>query len=174
MNRRTFLEISCLGALGALARCASSTTRASDAGATSGDAAPMGDALMQRPDTGNLATDAESAAFVVGAFAIFLNDPSCSGHDHGCGVEASAYADDSPVSFLGGSHLVQFRPSELVRLERGEQLPCATSGAGPGHGHCGLAWRDGLFSPSRDRVDACEILPPGSGPMAICEARPRP
>ena len=74
----------------------------------------------------------------------------------------------------GGSHLVQFRPSELVRLERGEQLPFATSGAGPGHGHCGLAWRDGLFSPSRDRVDACEILPPGSGPMAICEARPRP
>ena len=169
MDRRTFLQLTGLGALGAIAGCAESTTRASDAGPTTGDA------LVQVPDTGNAAPDAGSAMLVLSSFRVVLNDPSCSGHDHGLVVEAGAYVDDTPVAFLGGSHLVRFRPSELAQLERGEQIPFATSGPGPGHGHCGLAWRDDApYEPSRTRVDACEILPsPDGGPLAACEARPR-
>lgn len=177
MDRRTFLHLSGLGALGALAGCAESTTRASDSGLAEADAriddAHVADALAQVPDGGHVALDAGSAVFVLSSFSVMLNDSSCSGHDHGLTVSAGTYLDDSPIDFLGGSHLVRLRPSELVRLERGEQVPFATSGPGPGHGHCGLAWREGLFEPSRDRIDACEILPPESGPLATCVERPR-
>jgi hypothetical protein len=178
MNRRTFLEMTGLGAIGSAlvaactSGCAETTTiDPSDASAPS-DAHPMGDALVQL-DAPNATPDATNAAFVVSStINVLLNDSSCSGHDHGFTTGPMAYTDDSPISFLGGSHLVQFRPSELMRLEAGEMLAFATNGPGPGHGHCGLAFRVEIAQPSRTRMDGCHILPPDSGPLAICELHP--
>jgi hypothetical protein len=172
MRRRTFLETAGLGVMGSMVGGALASGCAESSTIETADAASaMGDTLVQL-DAAN-AIDAPGAAYVVqSAFSVMLNDSSCSGHDHGCDVVPMAYADDSPVSFLGGSHLVQFRPSELVRLERGEMLAFATNGPGPGHGHCGMAFRVEIAQPSRTRMDGCHILPPESGPMAICELHP--
>ena len=186
MRRRTFMEMAGLGALGSIAGgalasgCAESVTAeaTTDAGSAPAiDARPMGDTLVQVPDAANLTTDAGAGLYVVtNEFEVLLSDVSCSGHDHGCVVEPALYTDDTPVPFLGGSHLVLFRPSELVRLQNGEQIPFATSGPGPDHGHCGIAIRADLPPPTRDRMDSCHILPPtpATDPMAICLLRPSP
>lgn len=183
MRRRTFIEITGLGCLGsAIAGCAGVTTRPvpePDAGAVESDAAasPPSDAAMAHdamvltadPDSGMPTGDAGTALVMLTAFTVILNDTSCSGHDHECWVAAGMYADDTPLVFNGpGSHQVAFRPSELWRLQNGEQVPFATNGTGPGHGHCGLAFREGLGVPSRDRVDTCDVLPPESGPPGVC------
>ena len=174
------MEIAGLGALGsslggALASgCAESVTRASpvDAAATPVAARVIGDALVQQ-DAANMTSDASAASYVIAMpFSVMLNDSSCSGHDHDCYVVPAAYTDDSPVSYLGGSHLVQFRPSELVRLAAGEPVPFATNGAGPGHGHCGIAFRAEVAQASRTRMDGCRIRPPATGANAICELHP--
>lgn len=167
MRRRTFLELTGLGTLGAIAGCAEARTLPVDGGAVpESDAAAASDAAVA-PDT-----TARRTAFVVAAFEVLLNDPSCSGHDHGFSVDAATYMDDTPVEFLGGSHLVAFRPSELLRMAGGEQLPFSTIGPGPGHGHCGIAFKLGAFLPSRDRVDACTTMSPPDGAQAVCEIRP--
>lgn len=174
MRRRTFLHLSGIGALGALAGCAEARTLVTDAGPTSeADATPTPDAPPRSPDAAS-APDAGAGPFVITTvISVFLNDPSCSGHDHGFSVSPGTFDDDTPLSFLGGSHLVAFRPSELLRIAAGEQLPFATIGPGPGHGHCGLAWLAGLYTPSRDRIDACTPMSPAEAPPALCEIRPR-
>lgn len=180
MRRRTFMEMAGLGALGSIAGgalvsgCAESLTHESpvDAAALPLDAHAMGDALVQQ-DSANVTSDASTASYVITMpFSVVLNDSSCSGHDHDCFVVPAAYTDDSPVSYLGGSHLVQFRPSELVRLAAGEPVPFATNGAGPGHGHCGIAFRTEYAQVSRTRMDGCRVRPPAMGQPAICTMHP--
>lgn len=187
MRRRTFLEISGLAWIGGtLAGCAESTTRlsvsddaatgATDAAMPAPDVGPAHDAavLVAEPDAGSPTDDASTALYVLTTFTVVLNDTSCSGHDHECIVSAGMYADDTPLAFNGaGSHRVVFRPSELLRIQNGEQIPFATSGPGPNHGHCGLAFREGLYVASRDRVDTCQVLAPPSGPRAVCGLHPR-
>ncbi len=170
MRRRQFMAVTGLGTLGTLAGCARSFTyeTTEDAG-TASDAALVSDAGLGSPD-------AASAAFVIATgFSVRLNDTSCSGHDHGCTVQAGAYDDDTPIEFNSpGSHTVAFRPSELVLLASGAQLPFATIGPGPGHGHCGMAWRGDLVpAPSLDRVDTCSVATPADQTPAICTMHPR-
>lgn len=164
MKRRKFLE---LGGVGGLALfgggCAMSRLADPDAGAgdANGDGEdPTHDGAMLVADGGVTGVDASAAgAFVIHeSFSVLLNDSSCSHHSHGVSVAATAYADDTPVHFSGGSHELAFLPSELVRLERGERIPFATIGAGPGHGHCGTAWRTEVGPEERDRVDVCQPL----------------
>jgi hypothetical protein len=174
MRRRRFVETMMVGGLGLAAGCAESRTAELDAGAPPTDARPPGhDATLVAID--GSVTDAASAMFAVAAgFTIMLNDTSCSGHDHDCWVEPTAWADDTPVTFNGpGSHMVAFRPSELVRLAAGEVLPFATSGPGPGHGHCGLAWRTELMPASRTRVDQCTTATPAGMTPGVCTMHPR-
>jgi hypothetical protein len=176
MRRRRFLETMAVGALGAATGCATSVTRAPDDGGatTIANDAPIGhDATLTAVDAAPV--DVDTSVFVItSAFLVQLHDTSCSGHDHDCLVEPASYADDAPVSFNGpGSHQVAFRPSELVRLQAGESLPFATIGPGPGHGHCGLAWRGDAPSPARGQLDACDIATPAGMTPAICAVRPR-
>jgi hypothetical protein len=162
MQRRRFLALSGLGTLGAMVGgCAEARTLPIDAGA-------IDDAAPPERDAGPTTSDAVTIA---AGFTVMLNDPSCSGHDHECEVAAGTYTSAMLPMFLGGSHLVVFSVDDLARLDRGEQIPFATSGPGPGHGHCGLAWKDGLYEPSRTRVDACTTHAPAGTPMAVCEAR---
>lgn len=129
-----------VGVAAAMAACGVSVQGEEDGGA--GDA---GDG-----DAGEGMLVSAIPAVVVGAagrvtirrsFDVLLEDRACAGHAHGLRVLAGSYDRDTPVEYLGGSHLVRLRPSELVRLEAGEVLPFATVGPGPGHGHCGRAVR---------------------------------
>lgn len=174
MRRRRFLETMAVGTLGAISGCASAVTRTDDTGPAPHDAAPPGhDAALLADAAPTI--DAGAAAFVITqAFVVMLNDTSCSGHDHECGVEPAVYADDTPVSFNGpGSHQVDFRPSELVMLAAGAMLPFATVGPGPGHGHCGMAWRTEIAPPSHTRVDACTTATPAGMTPGTCTGRVR-
>jgi hypothetical protein len=169
MRRRRFIALTGLGTAGVLAGCSRSFTIASivDDGGVPTDA-PLSSDASRTADTG-------TAAFVIAAaFTVRLNDVSCSGHDHECRVDAGAYDDDTPIEFNApGSHTVAFRPSELARLAAGAQLPFATVGPGPGHGHCGMAWRaDLLPEPSTDRVDSCTTATPAGAPPAVCTQHP--
>ena len=164
MQRRKFMALAGGAAVGVLSGCTRSfMLEAPDDGGTADDGA-------LRQDAAPLA-DAGAAPFVIGAaFTIRLNDVSCSGHDHACIAEAGAFADDAPILFNApGSHTVAFRPSELMLLAAGAQLPFATVGPGPGHGHCGLAWRMDLVPmPSVERVDDCTVATPPGMPAASC------
>lgn len=92
-------------------------------------------------------------------FVVILNDPSCSRHTHVLLVDPASYEDDTPISYLGGSHEVLMRPSELVDLAAGAKLPFATVGDGPGHGHCGTAWRESIHGGANPNLtDACVPL----------------
>lgn len=148
MRRRTFLELGAVGGVAVLVpACARSTVVQRDAGADDGavltaDAAPPVDGAV--------------ALYVIHeAFDVLLNDSTCSHHSHGCRVEPAAYEEDVPVRFLGGSHEVVFLASELVELERGARIPFATIGDGPGHGHCGTAWRTSVGPEEPMRPGAC-------------------
>lgn len=160
MDRRRFLELTGLAAAGLFhAACASSVTPEplleDDASPTPPDAARDAMRVDARVDA-PIARDVIPAAFVIReAFTVLLNDTSCSGHDHIIAVSPAEYVDDTPVHFLGGSHLLAFRPSELQQFERGERLPFATIGPGPGHGHCGVAWRTSVGPSEPTRVDVC-------------------
>lgn len=144
MNRRDFLELTTGAALGWMftAACEAET-------------GPLG----QVPDEGDggLVEDAgEPEEFVIREpFAVILNDPSCSGHVHGISVEAATFTEDTPIHYLGDSHELVFYASELMQLERGEKIPFATIGDGPGHGHCGHAWRVEVGPPDMSLIDMC-------------------
>lgn len=168
MRRRFFMQTMAVGALGAASGCATVTTRSDDAAPAPGDAGPSGHDATLVADAS--VTDAGATRFVVRtAFALLLSDTSCSGHDHECWVEAASHADDTAISFNGaGSHQVDFRPSELMMLEAGAMLPFATVGPGPGHGHCGMAWRMDLAPPTRTRVDACDTATPVGMTPGVC------
>lgn len=115
-------------------------------------------------DGGPLFTDASSfrdasvggALVVTAPFRVLLNDTRCSHNGHTCYVEPGSWDEDVEISFLGGSHEVRFRVSELILLEAGERIPFATMGAGPGHGHCGTAWREEVGGFDDTRVEVCE------------------
>jgi hypothetical protein len=174
MRRRFFMQTMAVGALGAASGCATAVTRIDDGGPGPSDAAPPGhDAALVAVDAAP-AIDASRATFVVRtAFSVLLSDTSCSGHDHECDVAPASYADDTPISFNGpGSHQVDFRPSELMMLEAGAMLPFATVGPGPGHGHCGMAWRTEIAPPTRMRVDACTTATPDGMTRAVCSLHP--
>jgi hypothetical protein len=118
-----------------------------DAAVLVADASIAPDAAMSR--------DGGVAALMVvrESFSVLFNDSSCSHHSHLLYVEAAEYADETPVRFLGGSHLLELRPSELLQLEAGERIPFATIGDGPGHAHCGTAWRTEVGPEEPDRPD---------------------
>lgn len=150
MNRRTFL-LGSGGTAGALlVGCSAAHDLPGDAGSSAHDGGPL------RPDAPPLRDATLGGALVVtSAFLVYLNDPSCSHNGHTVHVEPGAWDDDVEVSFLGGSHEVRFRVSELVALEGGARLPFATVGPGPGHGHCGTAWRSEVGPFDDTLVDRC-------------------
>ena len=168
MRRRQFIALTGAGTALALTGCARSfVAEAPPEDGGSADAALTSDAAV--------ATDAGMGAFVIAAgFSVLLDDVSCSGHDHECNVSAGTYATDEPILFNSpGSHSVAFRPSELMQLASGAQLAFATVGPGPGHGHCGMAWRSDLRpAPSVDRVDACAPITPVGMPQGVCILHP--
>jgi hypothetical protein len=168
MNRRRFLEITGLAAAAAAVQaCAASVYGIADGpadgatdGATDGDSRPPSDA--QRDG----AADATAAFVVATAFAVILEDTSCSGHNHSIRVEARAYGADEIVSYSGGSHLLQFSTRELSQLAAGERIPFSTIGPGPGHGHCGSAWRRELGPTTPPVTEQCVLRA-----TATCERR---
>jgi hypothetical protein len=163
MNRRTFLLRSSAATGALLVGCSAAHDLPGDAGPTHDSSAPDGGPLF--PDAPPLRDAAIGGALVIEtAFVVFLNDPSCSHHGHTVHVEAGAWDDDAEVSFLGGSHEVRFWVHELLALQAGERLPFATMGNGPGHGHCGTAWRREVGPFDGTLVDHC--TPRGT---AMCE-----
>lgn len=135
MRRRTFLIHT--GAAAALFSTGCSVAHLPDGDASTHDGGTL------RPDAPAPSDAGVPGALVIAsAFRVLLNDPSCSHNGHDCRVEPGRWESDVEVRFLGGSHEVRFRVSELVRLEAGERIPFATVGPGPGHGHCGTAWRE--------------------------------
>lgn len=181
MRRRTFLiHTAATAALFGGCSSAHSFPSNDDAGGrasddAAGDAASDGglpDAAPSVHDGGPLFADASSfrdaalgGALVVSApFRVLLNDTTCSHNGHTCFVEPGSWDDDVEISFLGGSHELRFRVSELMQLEAGERIPFATTGAGPGHGHCGMAWREEVGPFDDTRADVC--TPRGT---AACE-----
>ncbi|MFO0712908.1 MAG: hypothetical protein U0353_23845 [Sandaracinus sp.] len=162
MHRRTFLIRSSATAAALLAGCSSVHSPEGDAGPAEHD----GGTLF--PDASRLGADAavSTALAIAAPFRVLLNDPSCSHNGHDCYVEAGTWNEDVEISFLGGSHEVRFWVSELVRLERGERIPFATVGPGPGHGHCGHAWRSEVGPFDDSTPDRC--APRGT---AMCSMR---
>ena len=164
MNRRTFL-LGTSAATGALlVGCSEAHDLHDDAGPPAHDGgAHDGGALF--PDAPPQRDAALGGALVIAsAFVVYLNDPSCSHNGHTVYVEPGAWDEDVEISFLGGSHEVRFWVSELTLLEAGERLPFATMGNGPGHGHCGTAWRREVGPFDDTLVDHC--TPRGT---AMCE-----
>ena len=147
MNRRTFLLHTSATAMAIFSGCSAAHVTEGDASAHDGgtlypDASAQVDAVVP-------------GALVISApFRVLLNDSRCAHNGHDCRVEAGAWERDVEISFLGGSHEVRFWVSELVRLQAGERIPFATMGPGPGHGHCGTAWREevGPFDDALDDV----------------------
>jgi hypothetical protein len=146
MERRTFLKLA--GALAVpIFGCEAETE-------------PLIEREPLRADAGFMDGGEVDAGFVLTvreSFGVVLNDTSCSGHSHWLLVEAGDYSGGSPVSYLGGSHEVVFTPSELAMLERGERIPFATIGDGPGHGHCGTAWRESVGDADPNLPNACQV-----------------
>jgi hypothetical protein len=177
MQRRTFLSFLGLTTLGAtLSACAATIdgSEAPDGGpdddapdahattdaAVAVDVIPRVDVipLVDAEADARVAVDSTSGAVVISeTFEVVLNDSTCSGHSHSLTVIARTYPEGVPVRYLGGSHLVTLMPSELVLLARGARLPYATVGQGPGHGHCGTAWRSSVGPAEPHRPDACEL-----------------
>ncbi len=153
MHRRTFLFHGTLGSAALLAGCSSVHVPGDpipDAGATH-DGSPL------LADAASFRDAALGGALVITApFEVLLNDTTCSHNGHTCFVEQGSWDDDVEISFLGGSHEVRFFVSELVLLQAGERIPFATVGPGPGHAHCGTAWRREVGPFDDTLVDACE------------------
>lgn len=157
MNRRTFLIHTGAVTTALLAGCSAAHVEGGDASAHDGgtlypDAPPQLDAALP------------GALVIAAPFRVLLNDSRCSHNGHDCRVEAGAWEHDVEISFLGGSHEVRFWVSELLLLQAGERIPFATVGAGPGHGHCGTAWREEV-GPFDDTLDD-ECVPRGT---AMCQ-----
>lgn len=183
MNRRYFLKLSVASSSWALLGACEAGTKglvepaSGDTGVSAHDGAVLyQDAGTAAQDAGTAALDAGTAALDAGlldageadaglgppfsireSFTVILNDSTCSKHTHTAFVEAGTYAEDREVHFLGGSHALVFRVSELLRLERGERIPFSTVGPGPNHGHCGTAWRSEVGPPEPDRPDQCVV-----------------
>lgn len=163
MDRRTFLKLSGSTVFFAWGCEAETDPLSSDPDPVDGGTlypdARARDAGIEIPlDAGFVDAEAidAGAAFVIReAFNVHLNDTTCSHHSHGCSVRPAMYLEDTEVHFLGGSHEVVFWASELVRLQNSELVPFATVGAGPGHGHCGMAWRTSVGPEDRTRMDVC-------------------
>jgi hypothetical protein len=103
--------------------------------------------------------DAGLAAVTIGEqFLVHLNDSTCSHHHHGCYVKAGTYEVGVPVRYLGGSHEVTFLPEELEQLKNNQRIPFSTTGPGPGHGHCGMAWRKDAFPPDQSLEIQCDTV----------------
>jgi hypothetical protein len=174
MNRRRFLEITGLAAAAAAVQaCAASVYGIADGppdGATDGatDGAPRSDARPPSPDarTDGAAVDATAAFVVATAFTVILEDTSCSGHNHSIRVEPRGYGADEIVEYLSGSHLLQFSTRELAQLAAGQRIPFSTIGPGPGHGHCGSAWRRELGPTTPPVTEQCVLRA-----TATCERR---
>ncbi|MFO0728884.1 MAG: hypothetical protein U1E65_34210 [Myxococcota bacterium] len=196
MNRRAFLRFSAAGIGGftlAAAGCSAGTeglepqeeadagatpdAGATDAGAASPDAGTT--PLDAGADGGTLFPDASenlpdasepdaglSPLTIRSAFYVVLNDTACSRHSHQLQVSPGTWTEDVELRFLGGSHEVRFRISELMRLEASELLPFATVGNGPGHGHCGTAWRQDTVGPE-DPNRAQPMCTPGGTAMCL-------
>jgi hypothetical protein len=164
MNRRRFLETSGVGSLALFANACAMSRVADRDGGDAGEPAHDGAILVSDGAPFLIDANDPSAIVVAAGFSVLLNDSSCSHHSHGVDVAAGAYAPDVAVHFLGGSHELVFLGSELALLERGERIPFATIGPGPGHGHCGTAWRTEVGPEERDRIDVCQ--PRGT---AMCE-----
>jgi hypothetical protein len=173
MNRRRFLEITGLAAAAAAVQaCAASVYGIADGppdGAIDGatDDAPRGDSGPPSADARtDTAADATAALVVATAFTVILEDTSCSGHNHSIRVEARAYGADELVPYLSGSHLLKFSSRELAQLAAGERIPFSTVGPGPGHGHCGSAWRRELGPTTPPVAEQCVLRA-----TATCERR---
>lgn len=155
VNRRDFLKLTGVGAAGFAAwGCETDTITLEPVDGGAMEQAPQPeprpevDAGMGR-DASTI--DAGPPTYTIhGAFVVILNDSTCSRHTHSANVSAAVYVDDTPVHFLGGSHELVFKPSELVTLQEGAKIPFATIGEGPGHGHCGTAWRESVGPPDPD------------------------
>lgn len=179
MQRRSFLSLLGLTTLGATLSACAATIDGSEAPDGGPDDAPPAPDAHATPDAvaavdviplvdvtpradvdagARVDVDSPSGAVVISeTFDVVLNDSTCSGHAHALTVIARTYPEGVPVRYLGGSHLVELLPSELVLLERGARLPYATVGQGPGHGHCGTAWRSSVGPAEPHRPDACEL-----------------
>jgi hypothetical protein len=160
MRRRTFLKLSL--ALPLLEACEAGTERlgrAPDPDSGSAASNDAGGPLFQDggpPDAGVVDSGAPPIFEISQPFDVLLNDSTCSKHSHWVSVEAAVYTEDTPVHFLGGSHELIFLASELVLLEQGNRIPFATIGPGPGHGHCGTAWRMEVGPEEPNRPDQCQ------------------
>ncbi len=160
MNRRTFLLTTSATAAALVTGCSATHDPLADAGTP-----PQHDGGMLVPDASMLRDSAVVGALTIAtAFVVNLNDPSCTHNGHTAYVQPGAWDHDVEISFLGGSHEVRFWVSELMQLQAGERIPFATMGAGPGHGHCGTAWRAEVGPFDDTLVDEC--TPRGT---AVCE-----
>lgn len=177
MERRSFLSLLGLAGLGTLFTACAVTVDGSEPaddasaptdGASTADAprVPLTDAAA---DTRVAVDTAAGGVVIAESFEVILNDSTCSGHSHSLVVHAGTYPDGVLVRYLGGSHLVALLPSELALLERGARLPFATVGNGPGHGHCGTAWRTSVGPEEPHRPDACAL----HNTTAVCSLHPR-
>lgn len=184
MNRRLFLKLgaasSCGAAWALVTGCEAGTEALTepetpDAGLSAHDGSVLyqdssvssapdaasppdaGTADAGEPDAGEPDAGLGPPYTIHAAFSVILNDSTCSKHSHDAFVAAGTYSEDRPIHFLGGSHELVFWVSELVRLQSGERVPYATIGAGPGHGHCGTAWRLEVGPPEPHRPDQCVV-----------------
>jgi len=184
--RRRFLQLVCAATAVPFVGCGRSHGRV-DLGEAEGppdvpdvghDAADIGAAVEDAgdPDGGGPRADAEAAwegdrvaeLRVSEEFTILFADYGCVRHAHVATVRPQAWDVDDPVDVLDAYHVVQLRPSEIARLERGERVPFATSGGEATHGHCGLAWRSDSDPIEDYRLSAPEEAPPA------CELAPDP
>ncbi|MFO0650061.1 MAG: hypothetical protein U0326_27820 [Polyangiales bacterium] len=169
MERRSFLSLLGLAGVGTLFTACAVTvdgSESADGGADDAtaptDRAPTSDTpvvpLVDAAADARVAVETTAGGVVIAeTFEVLLNDSTCSGHSHSLTVLAGTYPDGVLVRYLGGSHLVTLLPSELSLLERGARLPFATAGNGPGHGHCGTAWRTSVGPEEPHRPDVCEL-----------------
>ena len=155
MHRRTFLFHGTAAAAALLAGCSRAHSPEPDGARPDAGATHDGGPLFA--DATSFRDAALGGALVITApFRVLLNDTRCSHNGHTCFVEPGSWDEDEEISFLGGSPEVRFWVSELVLLQAGERIPFATMGAGPGHGHCGTAWREEVGPFDDTRIERCE------------------
>lgn len=155
MNRRSFLKLT--GASVLFYGCEGGTEPLAsipieDGGTLVQDAGAIDSGVL---DAG--AIDAGVAIVVAEGFDVVLNDTLCSRHSHAAHVDAGEYPPNQEVRYLGGSHELIFTGLEIAQLQNGERIPFATVGGGPGHGHCGMAWRREVGREDPTRRDMCTV-----------------